>query len=68
MDFPFRLLQNSTPLAPEMRVPDVGFNTWTVSVEMGAILMPTSDWNVFPTVASGSVVGFLIRKVFRLVI
>ena len=42
---------------PCCQVPYVGFNTLTVSVEVGEILMPTSDWNVFPT-ASGSVVGF----------
>lgn len=56
-DFPFRQLQNSPLSGSKMRVPSVGFNTLTVSVEVGEILMPTSDWNVFPT-ASGSVVGF----------
>lgn len=57
MDFPFRQLQNSLLPGSKTSVPYVGFNILTVSVEVGEILMPTSDWNVFPT-ASGSLVGF----------
>lgn len=45
-----------------MSVPYVGFDTLTVPVEVGEILMPTSDWNVFPIVASGSVVGFQLVR------
>lgn len=45
-----------------MSVPYVGFNTWTVPAEVGEILMPISDWNVFPILACGSVVGFQLVK------
>lgn len=42
----------------ETSVPYIVFNTLTVSVEEGEILMTTSIWNVFPIVEFGSVVGF----------
>ena len=45
-----------------MSVPYVGFDTLTVPVEVGEILKPTSDWNVLPIVASGSVVGFQLVR------
>lgn len=51
-----------------MNVPYVGFNTLTVPVAGGEDLMPASDWNVFPIVASGSLVRFQSVKVFRSVI
>lgn len=54
----FFLGRYKIPCCSKMSVPYVGFNTWTVPVEVGEILMPISDWNVFPVVACGSVVGF----------
>ena len=50
------------PCCSKMSVPYVGFDTLTVPVEVGEILMPTSDWNVLPIVASGSVVGFQLVR------
>lgn len=58
MYFPFRQVQNSLLSGSKMSVPSVEFNTLTVSGVVGEILMPTSDQNVFPIAASGSVVGF----------
>lgn len=54
----FFLGRYKIPCCSKMSVPYVGFNTWTVAAEVGEILMPISDWNVFPIVACGSVVGF----------